>query len=179
MHVVAVVPVRAGVRRSGVAADDAVDHRFDGHHLPAALGRVVQVIAAPPVPAAARVRGRRDRLRVEDDHVVGIGPAVVAGVLVKRRADAARVGALQAAVEGDVQFAGLSCGAAGRDVGVATGGHAVHDRVEVAPERRLVEVDEDAGERADVFGVQGPVEPAEDGAGGVEIAVVDERDAVE
>lgn len=50
---------------------------------------------------------------------------------------------LQAFMEGDVEFAGFSCGATGRDVDVAAVGHAVHDGVEVAPERRLVEVDED------------------------------------
>jgi len=105
MHVITVIPVRARVRRGGVAADDAVDHRFDGDHLAAALAREIQVVAAPPVPAAARIGGRSRRLRVEDDHLVGVGPAVVAGALVEGGADGG--GVLQAAVEGDVEFAGL------------------------------------------------------------------------
>ena len=46
-----------------------------------------------------------------------------------------------------------------------------------SPERRLVEVDEDAVQGADVFGIQGAVEPFEDGAGGVETAVGDVRPA--
>lgn len=140
MHVIAVIPVRARVRRCGIAADDTVDHRLDGHHLSAALAGEIQVIAAPPVPAAAWVCGRRARLRVQHDHLVGVGPTVVAGALVEGGADSGRV--LQAAVESDVELTGLQCCAAGRDVRVAAGCHAVHHWVEVAPERRLVEVDE-------------------------------------
>ena len=177
MHVIAVIPVRACIRRGGVAADNAVDHRLDGHHLPSTLAREIQVVAAPPVPAAAWVGGRCGGLRVQDDHLVGVGPAVVAGALVEGGAD--RGGVLQAAVEGDVEFAGLAGGAAGRDVGVAAAGHAVHQGIEISPERGLVEVDEDAAQGADVFGVQGAVEPVEDFAGGIVIAVVDERAAVE
>ena len=78
-----------------------------------------------------------------------------------------------------VEFARLAGGAAGGDVGVAGGGHAMGGGVAVAPERGLVEVDEAAGQRADVLRAQRAVEPGEDGAGGVEIAVVDVRAAIE
>lgn len=177
MHVVAVIPVRACVRGGGVAADDTVDHRFERHHLPATFARIVQIITPPPVPTATRVRRCGNGLRVQNDHVVRIGPAVVAGGLVEGGANRGFV--LHAAVQRDVEFAGLTGGAAGGDVGVAGGGHAMGGGVAVAPERGLVEVDEAAGERADVLGVERAVEPVEDGAGGVEIAVVDVRAAIE
>jgi hypothetical protein len=63
MHVIAVISVRTRVRRDGVDADDAVDHRLDGDHLAAALTRKIQVVTAPPASAAARVGGRGGGLR--------------------------------------------------------------------------------------------------------------------
>ena len=164
-------------RRGRVAAGDAVDHGFDGHHLAAALGREVDVVIAPPVPAAVRVGGGGGRLRVEDDDFIGVGPAVVAGVLIKRGADGGDV--LLAAVEGHVQFAGLAGGAGGGHIGVAGAGHAVGGGIEIAPERRLVEIDEGAAQGADVLGGERAVQPFENLAGGVEVAVVDVGAAVD
>ena len=176
MRVVAGICGSTGKRRRLIPADDLVDHGLDRHHLPAALGRKVDVVVSPPIPAAARIVRLRHRLRIQHDDLVGVRPAVVAGILVEGGADAGDV--LQAAVKGHVQLAGLSRGAGGWHVGVAAAGHAVQSRVAVAPERGLVKVDEAAAQGADVLLVQRPVYPLEDLACGVEVAVVDERRTV-
>eukprot|EP00295_Goniomonas_pacifica_P009774 CAMPEP_0175841682 /NCGR_PEP_ID=MMETSP0107_2-20121207/20071_1 /TAXON_ID=195067 ORGANISM="Goniomonas pacifica, Strain CCMP1869" /NCGR_SAMPLE_ID=MMETSP0107_2 /ASSEMBLY_ACC=CAM_ASM_000203 /LENGTH=180 /DNA_ID=CAMNT_0017155689 /DNA_START=59 /DNA_END=601 /DNA_ORIENTATION=- len=98
-------------------ASHGVNHVLDGVDLRCDLGGVVGERVSPPVPAALGVvRGHvaDRRLRIQDDHVVGLGPLVESRVLDEGVADGAQV--LLTAVEGDVEFALAPAGALGRDV---------------------------------------------------------------
>ena len=139
---------------------------------------VVGTGVAPPVPAALRVEheagagppdGTGDRLRIEHDRRVRVGPAVVARVAYEGVADA--LDALATAVKRHVDAAAPDR-ARPRDVGVPGVGHA--DRVRVAAgEFALVEFHERPRWRARRR-LQAPVDVLQQLAGGVVVTVVDE-----
>ena len=137
----------------------------------ALLGEMIRRGVAPPVPA--RVRRRVGvGLRVEQDDPVGVGVAQVAGPLDERVAEAVGGPALQAAVEHDVHPAARHGLAVGRDVDHALARQAPADRTR--QELGLVEHDLAPARRprpADQVGI----DPAQDLAGLVVVAVVDER----
>src|SRR6185295_13147966 len=92
-----------------------------------------RVVDVAPAPAGIARAEARDRLRVEDHESIGIGPAVVARLAHEVLAD--RIGALAAAVEGDVHRAALAFARRG-NIRVAGIGQA--DRVGVAAGERLL-----------------------------------------
>jgi hypothetical protein len=67
----------------------AVEHRLDCGDLSSSLHCVIEVDIATPVPTTVRVERRaeighriaRDRLRIEDDQMIGIGPFVIPRML--------------------------------------------------------------------------------------------------
>ena len=107
-----------------VCRTEAFDHAHHGADLRGVARRIGRARVAPPVPAAARVVDppvARDRLRVEHDQVVGVGPAVVTRVAHEPLAD--RRSALPAAVERDVDAAASRIACAW-DIDVAVVRHA-------------------------------------------------------
>src|SRR5215210_2104308 len=99
---------------AGSFREHAVDHGPDGAHLLAVLAVVAISAIAPPIPTALRVAadlGRIDQrrsqplssLRVEHNHVVGLGPRVIPGISEKNVMDFVHV--LLTTVKGDVQAA--------------------------------------------------------------------------
>ena len=127
---------RAGRSRRRYAhgvARKAIEHAAHGGDLQALLRRIFalrieEIIVTPPVPAALRIRGQGgqyrkacDRLRVEHDQAIGVGPLVVAGEPVKRAFDFFR--ALLAAVKCDMHATRLHRLAIRRHVSVPGVGH--------------------------------------------------------
>ena len=181
---------RRGLRPGAQACAEAVDHGAQGADLDAVTRRVVLVGVAPPVPAAVRVTpGDGHCLREQHDQAVGVGPAVVAGVLheggaviepAARRALERQVTlALFAAVQCDMEAAALARFAHLGDIHPAC---LVHARAPQEVEQAalghiatLVELDETAGRRRARRGGRDSVgiDPAEDCACGVEIALAD------
>src|SRR5277367_2161240 len=98
-------------------ACEPVEHGFNGCNLPRGLNSIIEVCVTPPIPAPERVEGREgigggiadDGLRIENDHAVGVGPLVIAGMLDVVVLDGFEV--LLAAVERDMHPAGLPGGA--------------------------------------------------------------------
>lgn len=167
-------------------AREARKHGAHCRHLPAVLVRIVGVVVAPPVPTTDRVApgetgpaGQRIRLWIEDNEIVGVGSLVVAGLLnvgvrnlATRPADKGRTWKLLAAVEDHMHPAGAAGRAGGGHVRPTRGPHAVGGGR--ADEFSLIELDESATEIAHVFRVQRPVDPLQQLARRVEVAVVDE-----
>ena len=100
-----VLDVAGGVRLAErIDAGELVEHGAYRCHLATVPGRVPVVVVAPPVPAGVRIQERPMRLRIEHDQVVGVRPAVVAGLGPEAVADQ-RV-RLLAAVKRDVDPTG-------------------------------------------------------------------------
>src|SRR5208283_194528 len=93
-----------------IYAGDAADHGVEYLHLRAAFERVVRVATiriAPPVETALRIRwsglDRRDRIGIQHDEVIGVGPLVDACFVYPCTTD--QPGFLQTAVQGENQAA--------------------------------------------------------------------------
>src|SRR4030095_11583628 len=105
-------------------------------HLRSGFLRIAGAVVAPPVPAA--VDGGSAGLRVQNHPMVGVRPAVVAGIAYERRAAGRAV--LLAAVKRHVQLAPLAAAARPGHIRPAAGGHAMP-----GDEGSLIELDEGAG----------------------------------